>query len=429
MKAHSNDHALEQVPLEERRPWWEITFVTSGFSMAVSGMFAGAALSTGMSLKQVILAILIGNLVLALYGGFTGAIGAKTGVSTTMLARRAFGRFGSLIISLVWAVTLIGWFSVQAGFFGHTIHTMYPEGGFFSSVPVAASWGGVLMILTAYFGYKGIRMLSNIAIPLLLLLSLFGIYLGNSHAGGWSNLSQTISEPVSIVEGIVLVVGTFAVGAVIQPDISRYAKSSKDSWIAMIIGMVIANGFIVFAGAVTALSMGTGDLPAAMLQIGLGFPAMLVLIAAQWTSNDSNLYSASLALSNIVRVSKNKIVMVVGLTATAIGAAGLADYLTDWLVALGIAIPPVAGILIADYYLIHKQRYRFGPGTTYAKVVWPAFIAWLVGILAGSYIQWGIPSLTSLLVALLVHWGLFVIGRRTNLKLTSGDTLEKEDGF
>lgn len=425
----AKDYALAPVPQNARRPWWEITFVTSGFCLAVSGMFAGAALSAGLSLKQIIIAILVGNTVLALYGGLTGSIGARTGVSTIMLSRYAFGRHGSLLISLLWAVTLIGWFSVQAGFFGQTIHAMYPEAGFITSVPVASAWGGGLMILTAYIGFRGIRTLSNIAIPALIILSVIGVAKGIQHVGGWGNLNATITTPITLMEGIVLVVGTFAVGAVIQPDIARYAKSAKQSWAAIIIGMVIANGFIVFAGAVTAMSMGTGDLPAVMLQLGLGIPALLVLIAAQWTSNDSNLYSASLALTNILRVSKNKLVLVVGIIATIIGAAGMANYFVNWLSALGVAIPPIAGILIADYYFVHKGQYVFGKGTVYSAVVWPSFISWAIATAAGIYIPWGIPSLNSLVVALVGYWVLTALGKSINLKLTSGSIAEGEDGF
>ncbi|MDQ0341170.1 cytosine permease [Caldalkalibacillus uzonensis] len=429
VKLQLNDNALNPVPEEERRPWWEITFVTSGFCLAVSGMFAGAAIAAGLTIQQVIAAILIGNLVLALYGGFTGGIGAKTGVSTAMLSRYAFGRFGSLVISLLWAITLVGWFSVQTGFFGQTIHAMFPEGGFLTSAPVAAAWGGALMIFTAYFGFCGIRFLSNIVIPLLLILSVVGVVKSISYVGGWANIPQEVADPMTLIEAVVLVVGTFAVGAVIQPDITRYAKSAKDAWIAIIIGMVIANGFIIFAGAITARAMGTGDLPAVMLQLGLGLPALIVLIAAQWTSNDSNLYSASLSVSNMIRVERSKVALVVGIIATILGAAGFANYFVNWLSALGVAIPPIAGILIADYYFVHKQNYRFGKDTTYNALVWPAFIAWVIGILAGLYVQWGIPSLNSLVAAFLAHWLLFSLGKSINLQMSSGTVKEKEDGF
>ena len=407
------DYVNQPVPAEERRPWWEITFVTSGFCLAVSGMFAGAALSMGMSLRDVIITILIGNLILTLYGGLMGAIGAKTGVSTSVLAAKTFGKSGAAVISFIWALTLVGWFSVQAGFFGQTIAAMLPGGGFVTSAPAAAAWGGTLMILTAFFGYKGIRTLSNIAIPLLLLLSLIGVFLAVGETGGWGNLTVEIAQPISIIEGIVILVGTFAVGAVVQPDISRYARSSKDSWIAMIIGMMVANGFIVFAGAATSIAMGTGDLPAAMLQLGLGIPGILILLAAQWTSNDSNLYSASLALTNIFNISRSKIVIAVGIIGTVLGAIGIANYFVGFLSTLGVLIPPIAGVIIADYFVLNRKNYNFEIQGTVSKIKWLAMAAWAIGIAGGVFLTIGIPSLNSLLLAFVCHFFLTKIFDRS----------------
>ncbi|WP_255472913.1 cytosine permease [Planomicrobium sp. CPCC 101079] len=419
MENNHQDYVDQPVPAGSRRPWWEITFVTSGFCLAVSGMFAGAALSLGMPLRDVIITILIGNLILTLYGGLMGSIGAKTGVSTSMLATKTFGKLGATVISLIWAITLIGWFSVQAGFFGQTIAAMLPGGGFITSAPIAAAWGGTLMILTAFLGYKGIRMLSNVAIPLLLLLSVFGVYLAVGESGGWSNLTAEITEPISIIEGIVILVGTFAVGAVVQPDIARYARSSKDSWLAMIIAMMIANGFIVFAGAATSLAMGTGDLPAAMLQLGLGVPGILILLAAQWTSNDSNLYSASLPLTNIFKIKRSTVVVIVGIVGTILGAAGIANYFVGFLSTLGVFIPPIAGVIIADYFVLNKADYDFKKQLAVPALKWQAIAAWAFGIAGGVFVSVGIPSLNSLVLAFVLHFVLTKLFSKSPIPVNS----------
>lgn len=418
-KKQNADYVSEPVPSSLRRPWWEITFVTSGFCLAVSGMFAGAALATGMSLGNVIVTILIGNLLLTLFGGFMGSIGAKTGMATSMIAKGTFGSLGSIIISLIFAVTLVGWFSVQTGFFGQTIHAMLPNAGFITSPTAASIWGGALMILTAFIGYKGIRILSNIAIPLLLILSITGVILATNEAGGWNNLVPTISEPISIMEGIVIVVGTFAVGAVVQPDISRFAKSSKDSWIAMSIGMLIANGFIVFAGAVTALAMGTGDLPAAMLTLGLGIPAILILIAAQWTSNDSNLYSASISFTNtnIIKTNRSTVVVIIGILGTILGALGIADYFVGFLSTLGVLIPPIAGVIIADYFILKSPNYNFEGQKAFVNVNWISITAWILGVISGFVITWGIPSLNAILIALIIQVLLTKVFEKSSFKV------------
>lgn len=396
------DYIDQPVPQNERRSWWEITFITSGFSLAVSGMFAGAALATEMTLMSVIGTILLGNILLTVIGGAMGAIGATTGVPTSMIAKRAFGRYAAILISLLWAIVLVGWFSVQTGFFGQAINAMLPRDNFLTSTSIASLWGGALMITTAFIGYKAIRMLSNVAIPLLLILSVVGIWTALSYVGGWSELETVTEGSLTVLSATTIVVGTFVTGAVIQPDISRFAKSAKDAWIAMFLGMVVANGFIVFAGAVTALAMGTGDLPAAMVSLGLGIPGLIILIGAQWTSNDSNLYSASISFANVFKIKRAYIVLIVGIVGTILGAIGVADYFTLFLSTIGTIIPPIAGVVVADYYILNKEKY-LKRNYTDSNIIWPAFLAWGIGILAGLFLNFGIAAVNSLVVAFLVH--------------------------
>ena len=82
----------------------------------MSGLFTGAAMAAGLTLQQAIIATILGNAILALYGGFVGAAGAREGVGTAMLSRHAFGRRGSVIVGGVLAFTHVGWYSVQVGF-------------------------------------------------------------------------------------------------------------------------------------------------------------------------------------------------------------------------------------------------------------------------------------------------------------------------
>jgi cytosine permease len=330
--------------------------------------------------------------------------GAKEGVSTSLLARQGFGREGSKVVSMVLALTMLGWFSVQVGFFGDTISAMFPNGGFFATKYVAAFWGGILMLLTAYYGFKGISVLSKIAVPAIAILSIIGIFAAVNTVGGWNSITAVKpAQNISLGSGIVMVVGSFAAGASAQADITRYAKSPRVSWIATIIGYMIANLFIIMAGYITSLATGLGDLPSAMLQLGLGIPALIVLIAAQWTTNDNNLYTSSLGLANIINVDRSKIVLVTGVLATLVGVAGLSNYFESWLVILGIGVPPMAGIILADYFFISGQKYSYGKGTEYAKWNLNAFISWIIACVVGYFVTWGIGSLNSLIVGLVLY--------------------------
>ncbi len=404
MVSLTNDNATNRVPDNERKSTFDVAIVAAGYCICMSGLFTGASMAIGLTVSQAIIAGIVGNLILLAYGGAVGMAGAREGVATSMLARHSFGRQGSKIISLVLALTMLGWFSVQVGFFGDTIYAMFPNAGFITTPSVAAFWGGILMLLTAYFGYKGLSILSKIAIPLITITSIIGIYAAINHTGGWAALAaMKPAQPMALSAGIVMVVGSFAGGASAQADISRYARDSKASWIATIVGYLIANLFIIIAGFITNMATGAGDLPAAMLALGLGLPALIVLIGAQWTTNDNNLYTAALGLSNVIKIKKSYITIVTGILATIVGAAGLSNYFISWLNILGIGIPPMAGIILADYYFIKGQKYEYGKGTKYASWNVLAFASWLVACIVGFSVKWGIGSLNSLVVGLVLY--------------------------
>lgn len=280
------------------------------------------------------------------------------------------------------------------------------------------------MLLTAYYGYKGLSVLSKFAVPLITIISIIGAVTSINSAGGWTNVSSIIPQgDTSIGTGIVMVVGSFAAGASAQADITRYSKDAKTGWIATIIGYMIANTFIIIAGYLTTLATGIGDLPKAMLALGLGFPALLILILAQWTTNDNNLYTSSLGLANIFNISKSKITLIIGILGSILGGLGIANYFSGWLNILGIGVPPMAGIIIADYYVVRKQSYRFIKDVKQIPE-WNinALTAWILGSIVGFVLKVGIASINSLLVAMLVYLILMKV-KPIEIEFTEGEEL------
>ena len=82
------------------------------------------------------LAVLFGNLLLGIYTAFLGFIGAKTGLSTHLLARYSFGVKGSWLPSLLLGGTQVGWFGVGVAMFAIPVgesdgdRRQYPDCGF-----------------------------------------------------------------------------------------------------------------------------------------------------------------------------------------------------------------------------------------------------------------------------------------------------------
>lgn len=105
---HDSDHATHRVPDDQRKGFISIAAVAAGFCICMSGLYTGAAIAFGMSLRNAIIAAVIGNIILSLYGGAIGAAGAKEGVASAMLSRHSFGRQGSKFVGALLAIVMLG---------------------------------------------------------------------------------------------------------------------------------------------------------------------------------------------------------------------------------------------------------------------------------------------------------------------------------
>jgi len=92
------------------------------------------------------------------------------------------------------------------------------------------------------------------------------------------------------------VAGAFAIGAVIQPDITRYAKGKGHAAGGMIFGMGIGFPLVLILAAFLGAASGQSDFATIMLAFHRGvwaFFAMFVIVFATWTTNDNKVALAS----------------------------------------------------------------------------------------------------------------------------------------
>jgi cytosine permease len=396
----TNDFADGKVPEGDRRPLFEIMLNLAGGPICVAALLAGATLAQSLSFWECFVSVVLAGALLTLFGATLGEIGRRTGLSTAMLLRRSFGSGGASLVVLSFVGCLVGWYAVQTSFFGTAINSLFPGGGWLTEPHVAAVWGGLLMLTTALLGYRGLSLLSLVAVPLLIVLCLWGAV---SVVGSADLLGYTPRSSLGVGFGVTMVVGALAVGATVTSDVTRYARHPSHPFIACGVGYLLVNSFMMLTGAGTIIATGSGDLLSGMVALGLGVPAVLILILGQWTTNDDNLYSSSLAvLSMRPRWRKSLVVAVLGITATVVAALGAAEYFIPFLIGLGVCIPPVGGVLLADWLIL-----RDGNGQA-SRFSAPALVAWVSGSLVGFYLPWGIAAVNSTVFAIII----FVMARK-----------------
>ncbi|MBA4226223.1 MAG: cytosine permease [Hyphomonas sp.] len=359
MTALHTDFARAPVPETARRGSLWVAVTSAAWIIAVTTLFTGGSLGVSLGLTQALIAIVIGLSLIAIIGGLLGQLGAKHGVSTAMLAHYTFGKYGASLLGVVIALTLgVGWFAWQVSFFAVTLREAFPD-EVWSEPRWSMIWSGTLMTATAFGGFKWLSRLSMVAVPLVLALSAYGMFIALEQA---PIQSETMPDgSMNLFGGITAVVGSVIFGAIVLPDISRYARSRLGG-IAVSSGYVGAGLIVMVAGAVMATAVAvpaigqTANIPAVMGALGMGFAAFFVLLFAQWTTNDSNLYSGALGLSAATRVPKGILVIAMGIAGVTIASLGIQDQFVPFLNVLGTFMPPVAGVMIADYYVTSRSR-------------------------------------------------------------------------
>lgn len=354
----ADDFALKKVPDHARLGWFDISFVYTGFVIIPTGLMLGVMLALHFPFWQAFWILAAGVAIVIANATLMGYIGYRERTSYALTTRFAFGDQGSRLPSGLLIITSQGWWVIQL----LLIMSFWPEIEFWKAA-VLLIFFGILMTVTTRTGLqKGMKWLNRVAIPALLLLFAISIYRALDVAGGWDPIvAAQPARPGELggIAAIVMVAALWINGSTLFPDVTRYAKTG---------GAVAAGAGIAFAiglfglglmGMVFYNALGAEDFGPAFAQIGLTVFAFIVVFAQIWTTNQSQMYSSSLAMSNTFRMKRTTcetILLVVSLIITvALSVYNFQDVFTGFLIFLGLFLTPVPGIVFAEYYVIQRM--------------------------------------------------------------------------
>ena len=373
------------VPISARKGGLALTFVMLGLTFFSASMWTGGALGTGLDFHDFFLAVLIGNLLLGIYTAFLGFIGSKTGLTTHLLARYSFGIKGSWLPSFLLGGTQVGWFGVGVAMF---------------AIPVGKATGwdinwligisGVLMTVTVIFGISALTVLSVVAVPAIAILGSYSVYLAVPDMGGMNALqSITPTKPIDFNLALAMVVGSFVSAGTLTADFVRFGRRPKIAVLVAIVAFFLGNSLMFIFGAAGAASLGMADISDVMIAQGLLLPAIIVLGLNIWTTNDNALYASGLGFANITGLSSKTLSIINGLIGT-LCALWLYNNFVGWLTFLSAAIPPIGGIIIADF-LMYRHRYSTFDSNKMRDVNVSALLAVAAGVIASNYLPGIVP--------------------------------------
>ncbi|MFO7246290.1 MAG: cytosine permease [Thermaerobacter sp.] len=395
------DYPLAQVPASARRNFWSLTVVLLGFTFFTPTMLAGAQVGAAFTFGEFLSVLVVGSLILGGYVGALSAVGAHTGLTTVLMSRYTLGTAGAKWADLLLGGTQVGWYGVTAATFGELVAQAF---GLQQYTWLLMILGGVLMGITAYYGYRGMEILSYVSVPMLFILAFWVTARSLDEVGGWAGMfAQRPVETMTWATAITIIVGTFASGGTQTPNWSRFSKSWQQALLAGLIAFFLGNGVMLFFGAVGAIAFQEADFVNVLMKMGLVFWGLVFMVLNLWTTNDNTAYAFGVAGAEFFNVPTKKPFIIGGIVIGIILAiTGIYNALIAWLSFLGTFIPPLGGVILGDYLFYWRGKLPPLESMRFRTVRWSAVVAYLLGTAAayfGGLAGIGIPPLNGIIVA------------------------------
>jgi len=381
-----------------------------GLSLLV--LVAGTYLVPALSLRDALLAIVVGGLIGNAMLGFAGLIGAQARVPAMVLLRAPLGRRGSYVATVLNVVQNVGWTIFELiviataaaalsqrvfGFRANWFWTLVAAG----ATTVLALLGPVGFVRRWVKPFAIWVVLASLAYLTWWALHDAGLHQlwarpGKGGLGFWQGVDLTVAMPVSWLP--------------LAADYTRFSHSGRRAFWGTGVGYLLPTVWLYGLGAVLLLSKGLSDATSLMTAIAAGGIAsglaLLALGVDETKEPFANVYSTAVSLQNLLpRVSQRLLILI----AAAISTAGaltidLAQYQT-FLYLLGSLFVPLFGVLAADWLVrrgYDRNALFHAPSLRVAQLS-----AWLAGFIL---YQWLLPTGPSWWIDLMAHlhpkgWG------------------------
>ncbi len=438
---------LAPIP-EERRNWSWVNYSTVWMGMVhnvVAYTTAAGLVGAGMSPWQAIGTVAVANVVLIVAMWVNSIAGAKYGLPFPVLIRAAFGYKGAQIPVIIRGFVAIFWFAVQTYLgslaVGLIFGALIPGWSSLDFSILGMGLNGwisflVFWALHAYVilhGMERIKFFELWAGPLVIVAGLALVFWAVGAAGG---VAPLFDQPSRLSPGEFWPLFALSVTALVSvwstlvlniPDFTRFSRSQKDQMVGQAIGLPLTTIlFSVMSIAITAGSTIAFGRPISQPdQLLLAFDntvvlligALVILIATLSVNVAANIVSPAYDLVNLFPrrlnfVSAGILSIVLGFLFVPWLWMDNPDTIFKVLGYIGGALGPVAGIMIADFYLVRRSNYDLDSfydkrGMYGYSGGWnpKALIATALGIIV-AFVGLVVPPLSALLS---YSWGLGLV--------------------
>lgn len=382
--------------------WFSLASIWFGGIVSVPALLIGSTLIASLSFKASLFVGIIGFSFVVFFMSLLSTAAVERRKSTVSLAASSFGKKGAnIIVGLVIGLSTLGWFGIQSNIAGASFSKILTEmNGPEIPIWISSVFWGIIMVLTAVFGFKYLKWLNYIAVPAIVLLLVYGMVITFQNHSFQEVLNFVPKEKMPLLQAIGLTIGFISVGGVISPDYNRFAATKKDAILGSVFGIIPSALCLLAIGAIFAITQGTYDIVEIFSTLGFPFFAMSILILATWTSNVMNIYSSGLAFNNLLKLKeslRSKTTLIVGLVGIVLAAIGVLNHFMSFIGLLTITITPIAGVMISDYFI----------SKTYTEVAtdfnWKGIVSWSSGVVIMLVMTSQVKNILGIVVAALVY--------------------------
>lgn len=438
-----NDDLRPVPPAQRNWTAWNFAAIWVGMAVCIpTYMIASSLIEEGLNWWQALLTVLLGNLIVLIPLVLNAHAGTKYGIPLPVFLRVSFGVRGAVIAALLRGLVACGWFGIQTWIGGAAIYQLTLV--LFPGLANSAYLGDFIGLNTAqllcfllfwslnmyviYRGIESIKKLETWAAPFLILTGICLLVWAWMEVGSLSAIldaSYQLSsrETVDVWKvfwpGLTAMVGFWATLSLNIPDFTRFSRSQKDQIIGQAAGLPATMLLFSFIGiavtSATILIFGEAIWDPIALLGRFNHPlvviiAMLALTLATLSTNiAANVVSPANDISNIHprRISFKMGGYITGIIGILIFPWKLiADpqgYIFRWLIAYSALLGAIAGIMIADYYILRKTKINlaelynpFGIYRGWNLAAWLAFILSILPVIPGFLVQVGILKAQSI---------------------------------
>lgn len=396
-------HTIYQIPLDERhgkaRDLFTIWF---GTNIQMLTIVTGALATTVFKLSFVsaAVAIVVGNLVGAVFMALHAAQGPQLGVPQMVQTRGQFGSYGAVLVVAIVIVMYVGFLASNIVLAGQSLHLIIPSVGQNTLIVLVS----LVTIVATIYGHDLIhayaRLVTWVSGGALLLAFVWIVYVHGLPPGFLGLGSYSLAGFCSIISIAALWQIAYA------PYVSDYTRyMPKDTgtvpafW-ASYWGCSLGSILPMTLGAMLGLvAAGTDVVGALTAYTGAASAAIVIIFSVSICGNNAvNLYCGVLSSITLLqtfipawkagataRTLTACVLLAVALAIALLSAADFMQKYTDFILLLLYVLVPWTAVNLVDYYLVRHGEYDVdsffrADGGIYGRYNKPAIFCYLLGI-------------------------------------------------